>query len=44
MSRNRAVEAKDQVVKMYAMYGAAFTALIAGVSAYIWFLYNVNVG
>jgi hypothetical protein len=29
---------------MYAMYGAAFTVLIAGVSAMGWFLYNVNVG
>lgn len=44
MSTNRAVETKDQVVKMYIMYGAAFTALIAGVSAMGWFLYNVNVG
>lgn len=44
MSKNLAVETKDQVVKMYAMWGAAFIALIATVSVAGWFFYNVNVG
>jgi hypothetical protein len=44
MATNRAIQTRDHVIKMYAMYGAAFTALIFGVSAMGWFLYNVNVG